>query len=329
VDTCLPALAQRAITPDLAVILESQHWNLKDFSGAKGREIDAAIDMSALPASTRVLAGRSFFFATPWTELGLFKRLAAAGLLPQTFLPLGSVALSAVALALRVTSGPVLIGGIDFSFTLDCYHACGTPDRLAQERTQLRTKSLMNAAAAFKDGAFTTISKNGENIRSDLAMRNYRDLFQREFGENTRLLDISGSGLPLGTKIVSLPEAFAILSGENTSDFRTLGEASADVGASETASNYPAKREKAAAFIRQEIETLRFLREALSGERAVKLQALEELLDAADYLWAHFPDCAGAGGRRPAATDESFLKRARTEIEPFLKCWEMALSFVL
>jgi hypothetical protein len=48
---------------------------------------------------------------------------------------------------------------------------------------------------------------------------------------------------------------------------------------------------------------------------------LDFLLDELDYLWAHFPDCAGAGGRRPVSSDIAFLKRVRAEIEPCLALW--------
>ena len=312
VDTCLAALHERSIQPDLAVILESQHWNLRDFSGARGRKIDAAIDLSALPASARVLGGKRFFFATAWTEMALFKRLEEAGLLPETFIPLGSVGLSAAALALRISSGPVLTGGIDFSFTLDSYHARSTPAHSSLERTQCRTTSLINAAAAFKDGTFTALSKAGQTVRSDPSMRKYRNLFEQEFGDNPRILDIAGSGLPLGVKTISPAEALAVLNGSG-----------ADSSARGGASQNNALADKLAAFARREIKTLNTLKETLSGESPLERPRMEELLDSADYLWAHFPECAGTGGRRPESTELSFLKRVRTEIEPFLKCWEM------
>ena len=315
VDTCIPALHERSIQPDLVLILESQHWNLRDFSGARGRKIDAAIDLSALPASARVLGGKRFFFATPWTELALFRRLEEAGFLPELFIPLGSVGLSAVALALRLSSGPVITGGIDFSYTLDSYHARSTPGYLDLERTQCRTKSLINAGPVFREGTFSALSKTGRNVRSDPAMRRYRDLFQQEFGGKTRLLDIAGLGLPLGVKTVSLSDACAILNGGGASDARSVGTAN---------SQSADKREKIAAFVRREMEILEALKAALSGSRPLEPACLEKLLDSADYLWAHFPECAGAGGRRPALTDISFLKRVRTEIDPFLKCWEIA-----
>ena len=330
VDTCLPALHERGILPDLVVILESQHWNLKDFSGAAGRKIDAAIDMSALPASARVLGGRRFYFATPWTHLALFTRLGKAGLLPETFAPLGSVGPSAVALALSISSGPVLTSGIDFSYTVDAYHARSTPGHTERLIKQNRFNSIINAAPVFRAGTFSAVSKNGKPVRSDPAMRKYRDLFEQEFGGKSRLLDIAApasfaaSGLPLGIKNIPAAEACAIL---NSAEL-PKPEASSHQADSlmEKNSSMFLRKETMSAFIAKETEILKQLKDMLTGEALPEPARLEELLDSADYLWAHFPDCAGAGGRRPPGTDIGFLKRVRAEIDPFLKLWEALLK---
>ena len=325
VDTCLPALLERGISPDLVVVLESQHWNLADFSGARGRMIDAALDLSALPASGRVLAGKRYFFATLWTPLALFTRLEAEGFLPKTFAPMGSVGLSSVALALAATRGQVLTAGIDFSYTLDAYHGRSTPGRRNLETRQSRFKTLINAGAALREGTFVTLSKTGKQVRSDPAMRNYRDLFEEEFGGNPRLFDIDGPGLPLGRKTVSAAEALTLLNG-GVAILNETGEKAATIR-EKPMRNFSVDllREKLRIFIQREMGLLTELRETLSCGVPPEAARLEELLDDCDYLWAHFPECAGAG-RRPPSTDLSFLKRVRTEIEPFLELWEMSLN---
>jgi hypothetical protein len=319
VDTCLPALLERGIQPDLVVILECQHWNLADFRGARNRKIDVALDLSALPASARVLAGKRYFFATPWTELSLFTRLEEAGLLPKTFPPMGSVGLSAVAVALAVTGGPVFTAGIDFSFTLDAYHGRSTPGRRNLEARQNRFRTLINASAALREGTFRALSKDGTRVRSDPAMRNYRDIFEAEFGGNPRLFDISGPGLPLGLKTLSAAEAFTLLNGSAT--ILNGGFETASACEKPPRISIGSLREKLRIFIRREMDALTELRETLSGGVPPQAARLEELLDYCDYLWAHFPDCAGANGH-PPSTDVSFLKRVRTEIDPFLDLWE-------
>ncbi|MDR2069783.1 MAG: DUF115 domain-containing protein [Spirochaetaceae bacterium] len=315
VDTCLPPLKARNIKPDLAVVLESQHWNLRDFIGSEGWQVPAAMDLSALPATGEILGGPVFLFVTPWTDLSLFSRLREAGLLPRIIAPLGSVGLTAAALARRLSSGPVITGGLDFSFTLDAYHARGTPGYLDRLFRQDRFHGLINAGGAFRRGVFKTRAKSGETVQSDPAMASYRDLFEREFAGEERIRDLTGSGLPLGTAPLSLEEARDILGSGPT-----------------PACRFPAPPEAAArakaveAFVREEAEALLKLRRILTGETKVPEKPLEELLDREDYLWAHFPDCAGTGGRRPPPGDLSFLKRVRTEIDPFIGILERVLG---
>ncbi|MDR0690329.1 MAG: DUF115 domain-containing protein [Spirochaetaceae bacterium] len=315
VDTCLPSLKARNLTPDLAVILESQHWNLRDFIGAGGWQVPAAMDLSALPITGEILGGPVFLFVTPWTDLSLFNRLREAGLLPTIMAPLGSVGLTATALARELSSGPLITGGLDFSFTLDAYHARGTPGHLDRLYRQDRFHSLINAGGAFRRGSFAIKARSGITVRSDPVMASYRDLFEGEFAGDGRIHELMGTGLPLGTVPLSLEEAREILgSGQNH------------------APPYPARpdtdaRKKAVeTFIRGEQQALFTLRKILTGEITVPEEQREEILDRENYLWAHFPDCAGTGGRRPPPGDISFLKRVRTEIDPFIGLLDRVLG---
>ncbi|MCL2008543.1 MAG: DUF115 domain-containing protein [Treponema sp.] len=314
VDTCLIALIERSIIPDLVIILESQHWNLKDFTGLMGRKIDAALDLSALPASARVLAGERYFFSTLWTDLRLFDRLKQKSFFPQVFPPLGSVGISGVAIALKISSGPVLAGGIDFSYSLDAYHALFTPGDRENRLKQSRLRGLVNAAAVLKEGSFIVRSKDGSTLRSEPGMRNYRELFEQQFGAEERLFDIGPTGLHLGVKNISLKEAISIL--KCKSNIRTTG----DTG---IAGDYS---EEIIDFIKLELCDLIKLKDLLSGAVPMDTVLLQDLIEKTDYLWAHFPEAAGAGGRHPPLTDVSFLKRVRTEIDPFAKLMEMSLG---
>jgi hypothetical protein len=212
VDTCLGALKDRNIIPDLAVVLESQHWNLRDFNGCRDWNVKAAIDFSALPASARVLGGEGFLFMTPWTQLRIFERLKDAGLLPAVIPPLGSVGLTAVEIARRTSRGKIILCGLDFSFSLDKYHARATPGHRAKLNAHTRFRGLFNISAYA--ASFAAVSKCGASVRTNHVMQNYRDLFEREFPQNTQLFDISGTGLPLGIKTILMEEALSLLGGD-------------------------------------------------------------------------------------------------------------------
>jgi hypothetical protein len=79
-------------------------------------------------------------------------------------------------------------------------------------------------------------------------------------------------------------------------------------------------------FIKREFQALERLRDILGGKASAAPGEVDELVERCDYLWAHFPECAGAGGRRPPLTDLSFMKRLRTEIEPFMKALSWGLT---
>jgi hypothetical protein len=227
------------------------------------------------------------------------------------------VGLAAAALSLRLTEGPVVTGGIDFSFSLDSYHARSSPGHREKLRALSRLTSILNADSGFRHGAAASVSKSGVPVRTDPSMRGYRDLFEREFSGEGRLYDTEGSGLPLGVKTLDAAGAFALLGGAETAGER--GPAEADRG--EKAGG-TARRDTLGEFINDEIQSLLDLRGMLTGDTPADGDKLSELLDGLDYLWAHFPDCAGREGWRPPETDLSFLKRVRAEIDPFLRLWK-------
>ncbi|MCL2269839.1 MAG: DUF115 domain-containing protein [Treponema sp.] len=334
VDTCLTALQERGITPDLAVILESQHWNLDDFTGLSGWKIPAAMDLSALPQSAGILTGALHLFFTPWTALSIFGRLNAAGLLPPRMPPLGSVGLTAAAIARRLTRGNIVTAGLDFSYTLDSYHARSTPGHKGRLRRQNRFSGMLNAQAAFGRAVFRADSKAGERVYSTPAMRNYRDVFEQEFGGEGggRFFGIAGSGLPLGIRTLQPEAAVDLL--YSAGIFKTAAESHEKETVNDE--NSPAGEtailaEELQRFICDEWNRLIRLRDMLTGAAAIDGDVFVTLIDECDYLWAHFPDYAGTDRRPEKAAlinradnaTISFLKRLRVEIDPFLKLWKL------
>jgi len=320
VDTCLGALKDRGIVPDLVVILESQHWNLRDFIGIKGWNIPAAADLSSLPACAGILKGKGFLFFTPWTNLRIFERLKNAGLLPAAVSPLGSVGLTAVQIARRLTSGKIICAGLDFSFTADKYHARGTPGHRGKINAQTRFLQLFNMAV-FNESAIAAVSKSGECVYTNPIMKNYRNLFEQEFGGDERVYDIGGTGLPLGVKTLSIDELKDLLKMENI-EFSQRHEGAKNAKEENGLQSFvpsclSVKSSVIINFFENEKKRLEELRGILTGEAAADKEKLSVLTGECDYLWAHFPDCAG--GREPDITDTAFLKRMRAEIDPMLK----------
>lgn len=312
VDTALPALRARGIREDMAVALEAQHWNLRDFVGLAG-PADVVMDLSALPATARAAGGRVYLYSTRWTSLRIFERLRAGGLLPAALPPLGSVGLSAAAVALGAGRGPVLTAGLDFAFRPEAFHARGTPGHQERLRAASRLKSPVDVSPAYGSRTFAAEGKTGAALRSDPALRGYRDLFEREFGGVSRLYDIGTDGLDLGLPRLGLEDAAALLG-------RGAGRAPA-------AAPPPGDRKRAVeALIREERTRVLHLQDILSGQAAPESGELDRILDDCDYLWAHFPECAALEGRRPDVSDLSFLKRVRAELGVFRKALDLALD---
>jgi len=325
VDTCLGALKDRGIVPDLVVILESQHWNLRDFIGCRGWKVNAAVDLSSLPSSAKILSGDGYLFFTPWTSLRIFGRLRGAELLPAVFPPLGSVGLSAVELARRLTSGKIICAGLDFSFTADKYHARSTPGHRAKLNSQTRFNCLINKAA-FNDSSIAAVSKSGKSVYTSPIMKNYRNLFEQEFSGDSRLFGIEGTGLPLGLKTLSMNEATDVLKTDKEEFHAETQRRKEDAAMQQCPLpnlrfDVSGKFSVINHFFESEKKRLLELRDILTGDTAMDKNRLCVLIDECDYLWAHFPDCAG--GRQPDPQDVAFLKRVRAEIDPMVKLFCM------
>ncbi|MFA6504594.1 MAG: 6-hydroxymethylpterin diphosphokinase MptE-like protein [Treponemataceae bacterium] len=314
VDTALIPLLERGIVPDMVVVLEAQHWNLRDFIGSGKTNCPLALDLSSLPRGAFTTNGARFLFSVDWAPLRLLDRLKTAGLRPPEIPPLGSVGLAAVAIALRAGTGAVVLAGLDFAYDIGAYHARSSPSRLDRLLRTDRLKSLIDPAPAFRDGTVKANGKLNRPIRTDPALRGYRNLFQREFVKIDRLYDAGDRGLELGIKTVTLIEAMKLLEGEHPRQQETNPETLP----------YVADSPKTIAFIDCELARLHTLRSILTGNTIS--DDLERLVDECDYLWSHFPECAGADGKRPLITDIAFLKRVRAEIDPFAKAFNIARS---
>jgi hypothetical protein len=246
------------------------------------------------------------------------------------------VGLSAVAISMRLTLGAIITAGIDCSFTLDSYHARSTPGHLAALRRQNRFKGLFNTEAVFGQPVFNALSKTGNKVLSNPGMRNYRNLFETQFGtSSSRLFDITGSGLPLGIKTLSMEKAFGVLTSSNSmvnecdnSMNILFTKENTNLSTGNDQAVYKNYTKKMRGFIHEEVDRLTLLRSILIGEAPMDYSILAGLIDECDYLWAHFPDYAASSRRPDKAELETggkavvlFLNRLRAEIDPFLRLW--------
>ncbi len=127
VDTALPILKAWSLIPDAVVSLEAQHANLRDFAGWFGAPVALFADMTSYPPSTRVFSQQPFWFISEFAPLALWSRWPWGTAVAPRLPPLGSVGVAAAWIAWKLTQGPVLLAGLDFSFPPGQSHARGAP----------------------------------------------------------------------------------------------------------------------------------------------------------------------------------------------------------
>jgi len=296
-DTALPTLMSAGCAPDVVVALEAQTANLQDFLSGWGAETCLACDISSHPMPPRLFSGRLFFFSSKFAALSIFDRMDKRGLLPLQFPALGSVGVAAVHAALRLTRGPVLLTGLDFSFPGLRTHTRGSPAHIAMLRAAGRCRPVgLDAYQGLAARSLVTMpDKHGNNVKTDRVLASYRDALKGEVeGEATRVADIGVEGLALGIRLQSPAETRRILLGAPLSSRRLVradvtGHSLADVRA----------------FLDEERELLVSAGEATRQLSIAPLE-LRALLRAVEHAWVHFPDEPDLD-----APDASFLARVR------------------
>jgi len=126
-DTALPVLKAWDLVPDAVVCLEAQHANLADFAGWVGVETNLFTDLTSFPPGTRVFSGPTRWFITEFAELEVWGRWPWTEAEVPRLPPLGSVGVAGAWLAWRLSRGPVVLAGLDFSYPPGRTHARGAP----------------------------------------------------------------------------------------------------------------------------------------------------------------------------------------------------------
>ena len=349
VDAALPVLTACGIEPDGIVAVESQLAIEKAYIGCTDTRATIFADISSRQQVTAHTKGSVCYFASEFAPTHFLADLKDSGLLPPLIPALGSVGLTAVylALSLRATSGiPVYVTGLDFSFSLGATHTRGAPAHKARLCMTGRLRPPANYDAAFRPGAQFVQGKDG-GVFTDTALSGYAQQFAGVFADAENLFDIGEGGLDLGMARVDFVEAVAATDtcGGTQADAEqaktcpapaetggcalaeadgcVLSEANECIPAVEkdcTLGTDCTLAQKVTALFTRERTALERLKDLLVHGDAVRSETIsvqEEicaLLARREYLYLHFPD-----GYECRASDISFLKRVRSEIDFFLK----------
>ncbi|WP_439647475.1 6-hydroxymethylpterin diphosphokinase MptE-like protein [Brucepastera parasyntrophica] len=209
VDTALLSMQDAGIRPDAVVVVESQFWIERAFIGLRNSGIPVFADMTSFPGAVAVTGGPVCFFCTEYTKASFLDRFIDLETSVPLIPPLGSVGLTALYLALRITqdSLPVFFTGLDFSWGKAFTHSKGAP----ASREILYGAGRLEPAAMPSQlgvpGVFITDGKTGNPVFTNPALSDYARLLSVAFSNSNRIFDIRREGLQLEVPAITEEEA--------------------------------------------------------------------------------------------------------------------------
>lgn len=197
VDTALQTLLEAGIKPDVVLALESQFYNLPDFYGAKDLKIDVIYDLSSYPGVLRCLKGKKFYSITKYTDSKLLNEVIDKTK-ESPIPPLGSVGITALYMALKITSNYIYTTGLDFSYKLGKTHSKGTPYHISSLTNHNRIDSLDNFKISINRPLLKKVNKSGTIENTDKILHEYSIKTKELLYGINRVYDLTTKGMDIG-----------------------------------------------------------------------------------------------------------------------------------
>ena len=298
------------IQPDAIVLVESQYWIDSAFIGLYKYGIPIFADLTASPRALQACGGNVYFFCTEYARLRYLECLYQT-LHPLILLPMGSVGLTALQLALALTDPrlPVLHTGLDFAWQNSLTHAAGSSPVKKLFAEINRTESPYKLS--ISTGMQHIVGKKGFSYWTTPTLSGYAELYRHTFSGNERVIDIGTEGCFLNGRQADMTEAERILTDAGKSNINADGNLFDSACKSDTANE---RYEALCNYLTGEAEALTILNDHLQGKRSISEHTMEQIFAERDYLYSHFPDAA-----RGYSLDLGFLKRAGIELRYLLK----------
>ena len=222
VDTALDTLIGMGVAPDYVVTLDAQFHNLHDFAGvfsaSGGSEgMTLVADLACYPKIPRNWRGDIFFStsATVQADGGyelhpLVEKLRLVDETVEALLCGGSVATTALELAVKMGANPIFVAGLDLGYTRLLTHAVSSAPYNARLRASSRLDPLLTSTVRSISARplRQALGVNGDPILTDFVFLSYmRWIAERaEFGG--RVFSVAENGLEIpGIGRASVEEA--------------------------------------------------------------------------------------------------------------------------
>lgn len=341
VDNAFMSLLKHGIIPDRVIAVESQLANEQAFIGTRFSNIHLIADLTSRPHITDITGGEVSFMCTEYEKSSYLSRICKTIYTDEPFVPLGSVGLSAVEVALRLRKTeqvPIFFCGLDFAFVPGKTHCRETPAHRALLNNCTRLSPVLTMERTFTAQSAAVAAKNGERCITDPALLGYGKSFFARYKNVPNLFDVSDFGINTGTARCTVHRMIEFCrSVQDTNEEETTPRApfasntapgtekSADFGerTGDFDKNTRYKQKRGSFFNESQYKNvLSFYDEeeaALTDivsriERGDKSAELVSLIKNHEYLFLHFPD-----GYKEPTENPGFLNRVRCEALFFLK----------
>lgn len=318
VDTALPVLYQASLIPDFVFVLDSQLANMQDFTPCASIDTRLICDLTTHPTIMRKFHSKTYLYASRFFPLAIFDRMQQFTILPTVFPPLGSVGVAAVYAALKMTSGPILITGLDFSYRRGFTHAKGTPFHLHLLLSSQRVDPLDNTSYRLlqKRPLLWQIDACGNKILSDLILTSYAHGLSEIIKDAGRVYYMGNPGMPVGAPQI-------------TTEAQLTPLLTASTHSVDESSSHGYKEKDVVEFIENEKRLLMRTRNMITStlndresEKHLLSQYEKSLLEDVAYAYLSFPD------QIPITKYErSLFKRALVSTTFFLTRLDRTLHF--
>jgi len=293
VDTSVSVLIENGIEPDYIIAVDAQIYNFYDFINLKNRKIPLFFDITGYNGISAVTGGILYPFISNFADTTLLTRLDHYNLLPEKIPALGSVGLTAIYIALKITDNSVFYTGLDFAYKIGKSHANGSPRNISELIITNRLKPMEQPDIYYARPLINKKDKTNAGCITDIVLASYAELMVDNFKDYSQLIDIGTSGLNTGRKPTD-SESLSF-----NSKYKNITE--------REFKNNNVQINNFLEFIRNELSLISDLYDSvylfLSGESKNEKEIIN-LLMKADYLYLHFPD------KSPKPTTNSgFLKR--------------------
>ncbi|MFW6137767.1 MAG: motility associated factor glycosyltransferase family protein [Spirochaetota bacterium] len=212
-DTALEPLLKSEITPDFVVSLDSQFHNLDDFhlvftADSPPPDTTLIADITAYPEILKNWKGRVFFSRTELQSAGgdkrgpypLLEKLFREYFAFDSLLCGGSVITTALEFALYAGAAPVVVAGLDLSYTNYSTHLNSSPayNRFFRAATRLNSLESMMVSSIRKRELQYLPGTGGQKVLSDFVFNNYLAwISQRKpYQDNVINATINGARIP-------------------------------------------------------------------------------------------------------------------------------------